>query len=342
MNRRDFLHTAPAALALASSPRAAFADEVGEIMTVSGPIPADRLGTTLPHEHVLVDFIGAAKVSPDRYKPDEVAGVALPHLRKLREAGCAALFECTPAYLGRDPRLLKRLAEASGLKIVTNAGYYGAGGGKYLPAHAHAEDADQLAARWLAEWRDGIDGTGIRPGFLKIGMDAGPPKAVDAKLIRAAARTHLRSGLTIAVHTGDGAAALGQLEILREEGVDPSAWVWVHAQNEQDPAIHLQAAGQGAWVEFDGVGPQSLDRHVELVRNLKARDLLHRALISQDAGWYNVGTPGGGDFRPYDFLFAEFLPALKAAGLSDEEIRRLTATNPAQAFAIRIRKLARR
>lgn len=340
MNRRDFLRAAPA-LALASSPRPSLADEPGEIMTVTGPIPADHLGPTLPHEHVMVDFIGADRVDPGRYNADEVAAVALPHLRQLRDAGCAALFECTPAYLGRDPRLLKRLAEASGLKIATNTGYYGASQGKFLPAHAHVETADQFAERWLAEWRDGIDGTGIRPGFIKIGMDSGPPIGVNAKLVRAAARTHLHSGLTIAVHTGDGASALGQLEILREEGVDPSAWVWVHAQNEQDPAIHLRAAEQGGWIEFDGVGPKTLDRHVELIRNLKARGLIHRALISQDAGWYNVGTPGGGDFRPYDFLFAEFLPALKDAGLNPEEIRLLTIVNPARAFAIRIRQHAR-
>ena len=37
-----------------------------QIETVTGPVAADRLGVTLMHEHVLVDFIGAAQVSPSR------------------------------------------------------------------------------------------------------------------------------------------------------------------------------------------------------------------------------------------------------------------------------------
>jgi len=43
----------------------------GKVVTVNGPIAPSELGFTLPHEHVLVDFIGADKVSPDRYDSDE-------------------------------------------------------------------------------------------------------------------------------------------------------------------------------------------------------------------------------------------------------------------------------
>ena len=44
----------------------------GKILTVRGPINPDELGATLPHEHVMVDFIGADKTGPQRYDPDEV------------------------------------------------------------------------------------------------------------------------------------------------------------------------------------------------------------------------------------------------------------------------------
>ena len=149
------------------------------------------------------------------------SGSCCPSLKRLRAVGCQALVECTPAYLGRDPILLKRLADASEVTILTNTGYYGARQGKFLPAHAFKEWADQLAARWLNDWRAGIEGTGIRPGFIKIGVDGGPLTDVNRKLVQAAARTHLQSGLTIAAHTGDGQAALEQLEILAQEGVEP-------------------------------------------------------------------------------------------------------------------------
>jgi phosphotriesterase-related protein len=297
----------------------------------------EELGTTLPHEHVLVDFIGADRVSRDRYDRDEVFAVALPHLKRARELGCRTLIECTPAWLGRDPALLKRLSEASDLQLLTNTGYYGAGQGKYLPPHARTEDADALAKRWLAEWRDGIEGTGIRPGFIKIGVDAGPLTDANRKVVQAAARTHLKSGLSIAGHTGDGQAALAQLEVLKQEGVTPGAWIWVHAQSEKDFALHRQAAERGAWVEFDGISPTSIDQHVQCVANLKRHGCLDRVLISHDAGWYSVGEPRGGKFRNYETLFTQFLPALKKAGFTPEEIDLLTVANPAKAFAIRVR-----
>ncbi len=210
--------------------------------------------------------------------------------------------------------MLQRLAEISGLHLLTNTGYYGANGGKHLPAHARTESAEALARRWADEWRDGIEGTGIRPGFIKIGTDAGPLPEVNQKLVRAAARAHLASGLTIAAHTGDGRAAIQELAILEEEGVHDSAFIWVHAQNERDTALHARAAASGAWVEFDGISPQAIARHVELVRAMKARGLLGRVLLSHDAGWYHVGEPRGGDYWPYDTLMAQFVPALRAAG----------------------------
>jgi phosphotriesterase-related protein len=340
MRRRCFLQTMLAGTVLARSRHLTAQDQPqGQVITVTGPVAPEKLGTTLPHEHVMVDFIGADQVSADRYDRDQVYDVVLPHLTRLKQAGCQTFVDCTPAYLARDPVLLKRLSQATKLQILTNTGYYGAREGRYLPRHALEETADQLATRWLAEWTTGIEGTGIRPGFIKIGVDAGRLTEVNRKLVQAAARLHLQSGLTIACHTGDGAAAMEEMEILRREGVDPSAWIWVHAQNERDLRLHERAAARGGWVEFDGVSDDSIDRHVELVMHLKQRSLLDRVLISHDAGWYSVGEPGGGKFRPYAALFEQFLPALKRAGLQDVEIRRITVDNPAQALTIRVRRL---
>src|SRR5918994_8017486 len=106
------------------------------IQTVRGVIPAGRLGITLMHEHVLVDFIGADEVSASRYDADQAFAAVLPHLQQARALGCETLVECTPAYLGRDPALLRRLSEASDIHILTNTGYYGAATDRYLPRHA--------------------------------------------------------------------------------------------------------------------------------------------------------------------------------------------------------------
>ncbi|MBM3853621.1 MAG: phosphotriesterase [Verrucomicrobia bacterium] len=333
MKRREFLKTVGAASGMAGLLRAAV-PAAPEVMTVRGKRPAGSLGFVLPHEHVLVDFIGAAEVSPARYDAAVAYEKIKPFLDEAKALGCATLFECTPAYLGRDPRLLVRLSEATGLNLVTNTGYYAARQNKFLPAHALAEDADALAERWAREWREGIEGTGVRPGFIKIGLDAGALTEQGRKLVQAAARTHRATGLTIAAHTGNQVAAQEELAILRAEGVSPAAWIWVHAQNATDEAALVAAARAGAWLSFDGVSPRTLARHVAVVVAMKREGVLGQVLVSHDAGWYRPGEPNGGQYRGYDVLFRAFLPALRKEGFADAEIRQLTVENPARAYAL--------
>lgn len=341
MKRRTFLSkVGVVAVAAAAGTRARMAEgEAGGarwIQTVRGKIPAGELGRTLAHEHVLVDFIGAELVSPTRYEADEVVRVVLPHLKQARDLGARALVECTPAFLARDPRLLVRLSEASGLHLLTNTGLYGARKNIFLPAYAHTESAEQLAARWTAEARDGIAGTGVRPGFIKSGVDAEPVlSAVQRKLVAAAALTHAATGLTIAVHTGRG-PGLEQLDVLKEHGVGAAAWVWVHAQGAKDEDL-FAAAERGAWISCDGLNRNSVTRHLHLCREFKRRALLGRVLLSHDAGWFDPAKPGGGTFRPFDLLFAVFLPLLRENGFSETEIDQVTVRNPAEAFAVRVR-----
>jgi phosphotriesterase-related protein len=290
------------------------------------------------HEHVMVDFAGAASVSRSRYDAEEVFRTALPYLKRLAQAGCSTLVECTPAYIGRDPGLLKKLSEAGGIRIVTNTGYYAAGQDyKFLPQHARTETAGQLAERWVREAREGLDGTGIRPGIIKIGVTRGDLPELDRKIVAAAALTHKETGLTIASHTGDGKAALIQLDILEKHGVSPEAFIWVHAQSESDTSLHAAAARRTAWVEFDGISEKSLQRDLKLVRHMAEAGLLGRTLLSQDAGWYHVGEPGGGQYRGYDYLLTGFVPALQREGLTRDDVRTLLEANPGSALTIRSR-----
>src|SRR5262249_58798259 len=68
MNRRDALRFGLAAgITGLTRKRLLAADEKPRAMTVRGPIPPGAMGPTLPHEHVLVDFVGAKQASRDRY-----------------------------------------------------------------------------------------------------------------------------------------------------------------------------------------------------------------------------------------------------------------------------------
>ena len=328
MDRRKFLELVAAGAGILPFSQVGTRVSQRQAVTALGPIAPERLGRTLIHEHILVDFIGAEAIRPSRYNSEEVFRIALPHLRQVKSAGCDTLVDCTPAYLGRDPGLLRRLSQASGLQIITNTGLYGAAQNKYVPRYAYAETAEKLAARWGKEFEAGIPPSGVRPGIIKIGVNSGPLSEIDAKLVKAAAITHQQTGLTIASHTGDGEAAMAQISTLKSLGVSPEGFIWVHAQNEADTQLHLRAAEAGAWVEFDGISSIAAQKHVELLLGMKQAGYLSRVLLSQDSGWYHVGEASGGDFRPYDFLFVQFLPSLRRAGISAKEIDTLTIHNP--------------
>ncbi len=305
----------------------------GHIETVTGRIPPDSMGITLIHEHILVDFIGADQTGYERWNRDSVIQVVLPYLMELKKMGVATLVECTPSYLGKDPILLKTLSDSSGIQILTNTGYYGAVDEKYLPEHAFSESSEELSRRWIEEFENGIEETGIKPGFIKISVNAAPLSQIDEKLVRAAAKTQLKTGLVIASHTGAWNIAAAEIKVLQEEGVDPSAFIWVHAQGEEEYERYKQAAEIGVWISLDGIA-WDVPGHLEKLIFAKENNLLNHILISHDAGWYSPGEKNGGDFKGYTAIFDELIPLLKSNGFTQKELDLLLIDNPKKAFSI--------
>ncbi|QSX73781.1 hypothetical protein HIV01_011095 [Lysobacter arenosi] len=351
MQRREFLGALAASSLAWGLPGCAGIDGAAgkagaSAMTVSGPVPAADLGMTLAHEHLFADVRPYAEqmakpIAPDM---DEVVEVVLPYLREIYRAGCRTLVDCTATTLGRNPVLTRRLSQASGLQMLTVTGAYVAAGGRFVPPYVVAETDKQLAHRWSAEWRDGIGDTGIRPGLIKLGIEGDPPSDIERKVLRAAAMTHLESGLVIASHTGPWAdvepgrnarCAFAQLDLLQAAGVAPSAWIWVHAQNEVQGSQHVEAARRGAWVSFDGFRPGQEVAYLAMIARMRDEGLLDHVLVSQDAGWYNAGQPRGGEFKPYLPLFTALVPALREGGFDEAQIGTILVDNPARAFALR-------
>jgi phosphotriesterase-related protein len=349
MNRRDFLKitavtagsAAIATLAGCEMATVMSGNKKAAIQTVRGCIKPSDFGFALVHEHILVDFIGAGKVSPDRYDAEDVFREMLPKLLEAHQRGITGFVDCTPAYLGRDVRLLRRLADAADMHILTPTGYYGAANDKFVPTHAYTDSVDRLAGRWIVESEKGIDGTNIRPGFIKIGVDPidiltndmnHGLSEIDAKLVCAAVRTHKRTGLPVASHTVQGAAALAQMAIFEDEGVDLSALIVVHADGESDQHYDAKIAGRGSWLEFDGMMGRPSEYYATRIK--AAANYENKILLSMDAGWYEVGKVGGGTIRDYNYLSDVFLPELRKNGIDEYAIRGLTVLNPAQAFSI--------
>ncbi len=310
-----------------------------KIMTVTGEIPASEMGVSLTHEHILVDFIGADSISPSQYVKDSVIVKVTPFLDSLKQFKVNTFVDCTPEFLGRDPLLLKELSEKTGLKILTNTGWYAANNGKQLPHEVTEMSAEELAALWTDEAKNGIANSGVKPGFIKIAINDIQLSDTVKKLIEAAAITHLNTGLTIVSHTGYFEGANAQISLLREKGVDPSALVWAHAMIEPKKENILSVAEAGVWISLDGINNNyaSIGRAVYLLKFMKESRRLDRVLLSHDAGWYQPGEPQGGQFRGFTTLFDTLIPLLKLDGFTDEEIDQLLVKNPAEAFAIRVR-----
>lgn len=345
LSRRDFAARFTAALTVAvlgpemdSSAIAAGGEASGRrVQTVLGPVDAGKFGFALAHEHVMCDFIGAEETGRHRWEVDAVVARMRPFLQQIKERRITGFVDCTPAYIGRDPRVLKRLAEETGVHIVTNTGYYGGAGDKYVPKHAYSESADRLADRWVKEWEEGIEGSGVRPGFMKIGVDeaaGNPPKLseIDAKLVRAAARVSKKTGLSTVCHTGGGPAGIAATQLFVAEGGDPARFIVGHSDGH---GIHVnqQVAGLGAWVSFDAISRQPLEQHLKLVSGMIGQHT-NRLLLSHDNGWYNVGEVNGGEVRDFNYIADTFLPALRKTGVTEQTIRQLTVDNPWQALSL--------
>jgi len=318
-------------------------DAVEFIMTVNGPIDPSYMGTTLVHEHLLVDFIGADSTGYHRWDKDEVVEIVTPYLSEIQNLKVNTLIECTPAYVGRDPLLLQKLSEKTGLHLITNTGYYGAGNNRFLPQAFYEISAKELAALWIEEYENGIEGSGVRPGFIKIAVkDSDTLSKEHVKIITAAALTHMQTGLVIASHTGPDKPAFEQIKVLQSYGIDPSTFIWVHAQRGTLKG-NFRAARAGSWISLDNVNLQresgsnfSMEWYADRIVALKEANLLHRVLISHDAGWYSPGEESGGNFRGFTAIFTNLIPILEEHGLSPEELNQLLVINPREAFTIRV------
>ncbi len=306
------------------------------VETVQGPMQVDEKQLWLSHEHILVDFIGADRIDPGDWHHDAVIIEMLPYLETIQQLGVDFFVDATPNFLGRDVGLLKKLSDRAGITIITNTGLYGARQNKYVPSDALRAPAQELADRWIAEFKDGIEDSGIRPGFIKIGVDAAAElDSVHRRLVQAAALTHLETGLTIASHTGPAVGLWPQLKLLKEAGVSPGAFIWVHAQQESDKQQYLRAAQEGCWISIDNLG-WSIKPAKEKILFCHQNNLLDHVLISHDAGWFDPQKDAQ-NIKSFDQIFTALFPQLLAGGLTQQDLDLLVRRNPVRALEIRKR-----
>jgi phosphotriesterase-related protein len=306
-----------------------------KIHTLNGPVDIDSLGLVLPHEHLFTDLRGPHVPGYAEGEPSAVLKVVEPFLAEASAAGVTALVECSTVGVGRNLSVLKRLAEATPVQIVAPTGVYREA---YIPDSLLEAGEDDLAELWTAELLEGIEGTSIRAGFIKLAMSDDGPTAREIRNLKAAARASQNTGAVIASHTIGGQVARREMDVLEAAGLDLQRFIWVHAQTEPDLSILKEAAQRGAFIELDTVGApfQPQTELLETVLALIEAGFINHLLLSHDAGWYNPARPDGlpeDGYRGYTALVRDFVPELLRGGITQDQVRVMTVDNPARAFA---------
>jgi phosphotriesterase-related protein len=347
--RRDFLKRTAATAVAAALARSAEGTrrEIATVQTVLGPLDASELGFTLPHEH-----IASAPDVLNRW-PKAWGGragliaKAVDQLKAIKAAGINTVVDLTPYDVGRDIRFLEKVSRDSGMHMIASTGQ------RFFPPQSRKVSMPARTIAGLAEYFTkeidlGIDGTSIKAGVIKIGVNAGRPTALEEVGLRAAARTCKATGVPLRLHT-NAAHRAGESHalILEDEGVNPARVSFDHSDDSGDVDYFLGLARRGYSLSMDHVhrglmadGKPSFEKRVACIKTLVDAGFVHRLFLSSDSmfggsllpeesrDWReNLDPPGG-----MLFISRTLLPRLREAGVSNEQIQVMTVDNPRSFF----------
>jgi phosphotriesterase-related protein len=284
------------------------------------------------HEHLIVDAWPMWPVPNYSLIVDDV-DLVIEEVRAYRVAGGTSIVDVTNIGLGRDPLALERISEETGIQIVMGCGWYRE---RVYPTYIQEKNANELAAMLVSEIKEGVDGTGIRPGIIgEIGTERKFITPAQERVFRAVARAHLQTGAPISTHTTHwGELALEQLDLLEEEGVDPHHVIIGHLGDRRDISTLLPIAERGAFLGIDNIGYhdyQKEERRAQNVVELIEAGFRSQVLLSMDIATLNDLQNYGG--KGFDYLLLKFIPLLRELGATEEDVQVLLIENPQRALA---------
>lgn len=316
----------------------------GEVQTFGGPVAAAELGSTLIHEHV---FVGHPELDLNLPHPewDEAAAVetAVAGLERLWELGVRTVVDLTVLGLGRDVARVARVAERTRVRLVASTGYYTA---DVLPAYFSTHGPgrlvggpDPLVEVFLRDLTEGIAGTGIRAGMLKVVTDA-PGLTPDVRrVIEAAAEAQLATGVPITTHThAPSQNGRDQLALLTGLGVTPGRLVIGHCGDSEDLDYLRELMDAGATIGLDRFGMEHVlpdEARVATLLALLREGYADRMVLSHDAAFFSRVTPPSwrATHAPHwrmDTIATRIVPRLRAGGASEADLHQLLVLNPAR------------
>jgi len=300
----------------------------GKVMTVNGLIPADSMGITLPHEHLLI-------VHKYNYLDLTDEADAITELGYFVNAGGKTVTEVTNIGIGRNPEGLKRISTATGTNIIMGAGFYK---DKWIPDSIKNKSVELLTEIIISDIINGI--SGIHSGVIgEIGISR-PITQFEEKVLIAAARAQKATGAAIDVHfdiNGPISERHYALDILENEGADLTR-VYISHNTTYDELVddYITLAQRGCYVAFDLLGMEiygALAPHwpdplepAETIKGLIDEGYLNNILVSQDVAFTTLLVKNGG--YGYAHILKTLVPKFKAGGITDEQINTIMVENP--------------
>ncbi len=298
--------------------------------TTLGPLRREQLGMILPHEHVFVDLRTPDQPGYAEADADAVVALMAPQIETIKALGITALVECSTGGVGRRADLDLAVSRATGFPIVVPTGNYRE---PWIPEWVREASEGELERWMLKELTEGIEDTGVKAAWIKLSAGDDGITPLEATILRAAARAAAATGAIIGSHTIRGRVVMDQLDIIEAEGGDPARFISIHTQAEPDFGLHQAVAARGAFIEYDNIGWVPVEDSIGLIERAIEQGLAGQLMLSHDRGWFDPALPGGGVPKPYDVLSREVLPALRAHGVDEATITRLTHDNPFNAYA---------
>jgi phosphotriesterase-related protein len=322
---------------------------MAQVQTVTGPVDADRLGTTLIHEHlrnsdeaVHIQWPSAVAVKED--PPYEViAGgdfeIAVREAKAAVDLGIKTIGEPTAMFLGRDVEFMRRVSEETGLQVIPCTGIYTY---DHLPQFFVNRDPDQIADLFVEDIEVGIQGTAIKAAFIKCAADEPGVNENIEKVHRAAARASVRTGAPIMAHSRPaGNTGPRQIEIFFEEGVDPSKIQLAHTGDTDDLDYIEGLLERGVWIGLDRYGLEIFlpyEKRQQTAKALLVRGYADRIFLSADSvattDWFPPtvikGLIAAGAAKEWTIRLVpeKVLPELRDWGLTEDQERTMMVDNP--------------